>query len=441
MAIGELIGQYRIVGQIGEGGMGTVYVAEHVLLGRRAAVKTLLARHAIHAELVERFFNEARAASAISDPGVVQIFDFGYHVDGSAYIVMELLDGESLAERLERCGRLEIADALRIARQVASSLAVAHARGIVHRDLKPENIHVVPDLEAQGGERTKILDFGVCKLTDDHGGGSGTHTEVGTTVGTPAYMAPEQCRGVPDIDHRADVYAFGCLLFHMLAGRPPFEGTAPGDLLVAHVRDQPPAPSDFVELPPELDALVARCLAKSPAARYQSMTQVGRAIGDVAHALGIAAGATSSARTLDMPASEPKVAAAPEPELEIPPTPVQIGALRPRVGHAIAWIAAVSLAAAATAGYVIVSGDEPAARADALAPQASPPNPMTTKSAATDAQAPLPPLDAAIADAPAIPIDGPAVPSATARYSARAPARISHKPSPAPAAEDLYDTR
>src|SRR5262249_1322035 len=152
------------------GGMGTVYLGEHILLRRRAAIKTLLPTLSQHAEIVERFFTEARATSAISDPGVVQIFDFGYHVDGTAYIVMELLEGEALAARIERLGRLRPSDALRIARQVASSLAAAHDCGIVHRDLKPENIFLIHDPEAQAGERTKILDFGICKLGREEAG-------------------------------------------------------------------------------------------------------------------------------------------------------------------------------------------------------------------------------------------------------------------------------
>src|SRR5687767_2471525 len=136
--------------------MGLVFLGEHTLLGRRAAIKTLLPVVAANREIVERFFNEARATSAISDPGVIQVFDFGYHVDGTAYIVMELLEGEALSARIERLGKLPVADALRIARQIAASLAAAPARDVVHRDLKPDNIFLVRDLEAQNGDRTKI---------------------------------------------------------------------------------------------------------------------------------------------------------------------------------------------------------------------------------------------------------------------------------------------
>jgi len=277
---GSQIGQYRIIREIGAGGMGIVSLGEHTLLGRRAAIKTLLPRHSENHEVVERFFTEARAISAISDPGVIQIYDFGYHVDGTAYIVMELLVGESLAARMDRMGRLPVGEALRITRQGASALAAAHARDIVHRDLKPENLFLVRDPEAQDGERTKILDFGICKL------GGSEMTQTGTTVGTPAYMSPEQCEGADDVDGRADIYALGCVLFHMLTGRPPFAGDAVDDFLVGHMSLQPPRPSSLVPgLPHAVDALIDRCLAKSPSDRFQSMTQLQVAIGQIVEQL------------------------------------------------------------------------------------------------------------------------------------------------------------
>jgi len=272
------IGQYRIVRKIGAGGMGMVFLGEHMLLGRRAAIKTLLPTVAINEEIVERFFNEARAASAISDPGVIQIFDFGYHVDGTAYIVMELLEGEALSARIDRLGKLPLPDALRIARQIAGSLAAAHACNVVHRDLKPDNIFIVRDVEAQGGERTKILDFGICKV----GATDVSVTQAGAMVGTPVYMSPEQCRGTSDVDHRSDIYAFGCLLFHMLTGRPPFVGDSSGDLIVAHMQADPPAPSLYVAgLPFEIDALVLRCLAKAAEERFSSMDELHLVLGDI----------------------------------------------------------------------------------------------------------------------------------------------------------------
>jgi serine/threonine protein kinase len=256
--------------------MGAVYLGEHILLGRRAAIKTLLPSLSRNQEIAERFFNEARATSTITDPGVVQIFDFGYHVDGTAYIVLELLEGESLATRIDRVQQLAPGEALRIARQVAASLATAHERGIVHRDLKPDNIFLIHDAEARDGERTKVLDFGICKLPR----GDVRITDSGVMVGTPVYMSPEQCRGgSAEVDHRSDIYALGCVLFHMLTGRAPFEHDAPGDFIVSHMQSPAPAPSEFVsDLPPMVDELLSRCLAKSPADRFQTMGELHAAI-------------------------------------------------------------------------------------------------------------------------------------------------------------------
>src|SRR5688500_17389093 len=157
---GERVGPYTILRKLGEGGMGAVYEAEHALLGRRAAIKVLHPAMSANEEVVARFFNEARATTVIADPGIVQIFDFGYHTDASAYIVMELLPGESMATRLARVGRMAARDAFRLLRRVATSLEGAHVRGVVHRDLKPDNIFIVGDPAVTGGERTKILDFG-----------------------------------------------------------------------------------------------------------------------------------------------------------------------------------------------------------------------------------------------------------------------------------------
>ncbi|KAB2895619.1 MAG: serine/threonine protein kinase, partial [Kofleriaceae bacterium] len=276
---GSVIGQYRVTKKLGEGGMGAVYAGEHSLLGRKAAIKMLLPTLSQNQEIVQRFFNEARAATAIQDPGIVQIFDFGYHaVDGSAYIVMEYLEGEPLDSRLKRLGRLNPFDALRIMRQASSSLAAAHARGIIHRDLKPENIFLVADREVAGGERPKLLDFGIAKLTNDSESKVKTHTAA--IMGTPMYMSPEQCRGAGAVDARSDVYALGCVLFHLVCGRTPFDGEGVGEIIASHLREPPPVPSHIVPgLPPELDALILRCLAKQPEQRFQSANELADHIG------------------------------------------------------------------------------------------------------------------------------------------------------------------
>jgi eukaryotic-like serine/threonine-protein kinase len=269
---GAAIGPYRITAKIGEGGMGTVWVGEHTLLGRRAAIKVLLPEFTSREEIVQRFFNEARAVTAISDPGIVQVFDFG-HALGSAYIVMELLEGEAMDARLRRIGRFAPVDAVRLIAQVAISLGAAHAKGVIHRDLKPENIFIVGDPAVTGGERTKILDFGIAKLAGNET--SGLKTRTGMVMGTPVYMSPEQCRGASTIDARSDIYTLGCVMFTMVCGRPPFESDATGDLIIMHVRDAPPAPSSLVPgLPPELDAFLARCLEKDPNRRFQTTAEL-----------------------------------------------------------------------------------------------------------------------------------------------------------------------
>ena len=277
---GTAIGTYRVLKKLGEGGMGAVYLAEHSLLGRRAAIKVLQPELSRNQDIVQRFFNEARAATAIADPGIVQIFDFGYHTDGSAYIVMELLEGEPVDARLRRLGRLAPADALRILRQVASSLAAAHARGIVHRDLKPENIYLVVDREVAHGERPKLLDFGIAKLTGDTESKVKTHTAA--IMGTPMYMSPEQCRGAGHVDFRSDLYSLGCVLYHLLVGRPPFDGEGVGDIIACHLRSPAPLPSASVPgIPPEVDALTLRLMAKAPEERFASATELAEVIGQM----------------------------------------------------------------------------------------------------------------------------------------------------------------
>ncbi|MBV8760375.1 MAG: serine/threonine protein kinase [Deltaproteobacteria bacterium] len=274
--IGQVIGNYRVSQELGRGGMGMVYAAEHVQLGRPAALKMLLPQLSADPAIVQRFFNEARAASAIEHPGIVAVYDYGTHTDGRAYIVMELLKGESLEHRLRR-GSMTPQEAAAIVAQVAGALAAAHARGIVHRDLKPDNIFLVPNELVAGGIQVKVLDFGIAKLAGEQGGGMKTQT--GALIGTPAYMSPEQCMGRSDLDHRTDLYSLGCVFYHMLCGRPPFvsdQGT--GMILAAHMRDAaPPLPPS---VPAPLAAITMRLLEKEPAKRYQSAAEVRAALVD-----------------------------------------------------------------------------------------------------------------------------------------------------------------
>ncbi|HEX7839822.1 MAG TPA: serine/threonine-protein kinase [Kofleriaceae bacterium] len=280
MEAGTQIGAYRIVKPLGAGGMSEVFVAEHALLGRRAAIKVLRARLSRRSDIVQRLFNEARIMTAIANPGIVQIFDFGFHVDGSAYIVMELLEGEALDARLARRGPLAIAEALPLVRQVASALCAAHAFGVVHRDLKPENIFLARDFEVTGGERAKILDFGIAKLMGD----DASATQDTVVLGTPSFMSPEQCRDAGTVGPRSDVYSLGCVLFTMVTGRPPFAQAASDQLLAMHQLEPAPAPSQHAPgIPEVIDHLVLRCMAKDPAERFTAC-ELARAIGAVCHA-------------------------------------------------------------------------------------------------------------------------------------------------------------
>ncbi len=270
--VGSRIGKYRLIKQLGEGGMGVVYEAVREDIAARAAIKVLRSEYAANPELAGRFFNEARAANLIAHPGIVRVFDYGTEAGGVAYLAMEFLDGESLWKRIERQKKLPVPEALRIARQIASALAAAHEKQIVHRDLKPDNIFIVPDSEAPGGERIKLLDFGIAKMADEYRGA--VRTQLNYIMGTPAYMSPEQCRGSKGIGAPVDVYSLGVILFEMLVGRAPFVAAEPGEYLAMHMLQPPPRLSDFVpNLPPPLIEMGWKMLAKEPTER-PTMAQV-----------------------------------------------------------------------------------------------------------------------------------------------------------------------
>jgi serine/threonine-protein kinase len=253
---------------------------------------------------VARLFNEARAATAVRSPGIVEVFDFGFLDDRSAYIVMEYLEGESLALRIRR-GRQAVAATLTVLRGIARALQAAHDQGIIHRDLKPDNVFLVPDADLPSGERVKLLDFGIAKLATEDG--PANHTRTGTVLGTPSYMAPEQCRGSGQIDHRVDLYALGCVGYEMLCGQPPFVAEGSADLMARHLyfAAEPPR-SHRPGLPVEVDDFVMRLLHKDPAARPGSAIDVIRAIDRLAalpsvagHGDDLPAAATSARPPMD----------------------------------------------------------------------------------------------------------------------------------------------
>ncbi|MCC6994557.1 MAG: serine/threonine protein kinase [Deltaproteobacteria bacterium] len=276
--LGETIGNYEVLETLGAGGMGTVYLATHKLIGRKAAIKVLLPELSAQRDMVSRFFNEARSTAHIRHVGIIDVFDFGFHDSGCAYIAMEFLEGQSLAALLRGAPRQSPDFVAAIGRQVASAVAAAHAREIVHRDLKPDNIFLIADDEVAFGVRAKVLDFGIAKLAAERG--AATRTRTGSIMGTPAYMSPEQCRGSGSVDARTDVYSLGCVLYEMATGRMPFAHEGMGELLMAHMVEAPRPPRELSpELPAELEAVILRALAKDPAQRQQSMDELGRELG------------------------------------------------------------------------------------------------------------------------------------------------------------------
>ena len=341
--IGETLGTYRIVSEIGQGGMGVVYAAEHTLLGRKAAVKVL--RDDLDGEHVERFFNEARAAARLHHPSLVEVYDFG-NQEGRAFIVMELLVGESLAARLEREPRLPFSLAGPITRAVANALHVAHGEGIIHRDLKPANIFLIEDSDAPSGIRAKVLDFGIAKLVRDEQPRS-VRTHSGAVIGTPRYMSPEQCRNARMVDARADVYSLGCILYEMVLGVAPFDYDTWAELVGAHLHETPPKPRELdPNLPEVVETLILKMIEKAPEARFSSMPEVARAIetalagGVIDHeparssvrrivtpAGGVPATRAGTDPTLPSPASSPKLPApTPEPTAPRRRTGLYVGA-------------------------------------------------------------------------------------------------------------------
>jgi serine/threonine-protein kinase len=297
--IGETFGNYRLLRCLGSGAMGTVYLGEHERIARWAAVKVLAPQFAEDADVLRRFFDEARATSLIHHPAIVEVLDCGLHADGRRpYIAMEYLEGETLAARLERSGPLAWPEACAAARQIAHGLDAAHRHRIVHRDVKPANVMLVEGPDAPPGASlpaAKLLDFGVAKLLRDTQ--SRARTSPGQLLGTPEYMAPEQCAGDGNVDGRTDIYALGCVLFEMLCRRPPFFARRLGELILAHQWREPPAASTYAVLPSALDALIARMLSKRPDARPPDMASVIDALGRVLEGEGSGAGVIAEPST------------------------------------------------------------------------------------------------------------------------------------------------
>ena len=328
-AIGQTLdGKYRLESIIGRGGMGSIYRATHLMLDKTVAVKLINPELAPTPDVVRRFQREARAASQLNHPNIAATFDLGQTSNGTLYLAMELVSGQSLKDTIRSGGPMAAPRIVRILRQVAGALAVAHANGIIHRDLKPQNIMLTqpPD----GGEVAKLLDFGIAKTFDDN---ATQLTSTGLVLGTPQYMSPEQAAGRP-IDGRSDLYSLGIILFEMLVGEVPFNDPSTPAVLVKHLTEPAPPPSarrPDLAIPSALEAVALRCLEKDPGARYQNATEFANAL---EHAM-TAPAASSAATVIVTPAREtptqrtakiatPNVSAPP-----VAPVPVAVAAAAP----------------------------------------------------------------------------------------------------------------
>jgi serine/threonine-protein kinase len=270
---GALIGgKYRLERKLGEGGMGAVWAAHHVALDTAIAIK-LIRSDTNRKELAPRLLQEARAAAKLGHPAIVRVFDVGQTSDGEPFIVMELLEGESLNERLEREHRLSAVEAVRLLLPIADALRAAHGKGIVHRDIKPDNVFLVKE---ETGVQPKLVDFGIAKLAAREF--DSQITERGVILGSPDYMAPEQARGREDIDRRADVWSFCVLLYETISGQPPFDGNNYNALLRAIVEATPATLLEMYAADAELSQIVATGLEKDRERRFQSMQALGEAL-------------------------------------------------------------------------------------------------------------------------------------------------------------------
>jgi len=272
-----LADRYRVVKKLGEGGMGSVYLAEHTTINKRLAIKVLSPEFSHKQDLVDRFLQEARAASMIDQENVVEITDFGSTPNGSVFFVMEYLQGEDLSDTVKNEGALPWARVKAIMLQIVEALKAAHAAGIIHRDMKPENCFRIK--RGSNPDFIKVLDFGIAKVTSDEGEGKNL-TRTGMIFGTPEYMSPEQAKG-EKVDHRVDVYALGVILYELLTGRVPFTADTFMGILTKHMFEPPAAPSTVVpdaNIPEEVEAIILKALQKDREYRFQDMESMGAAI-------------------------------------------------------------------------------------------------------------------------------------------------------------------
>ena len=392
--IGVVLGNYRVTAALSTGGMGSLYRAWHELLDRPAVIKLLRPELTENEELVQRFFTEAKAATSIRHPGIVEVYDFGYTDDGHAYYVMEFLDGVPLSRAIAERGRFAELEAASIARSIASALKAAHAKGIIHRDLKPDNVFLVPDPDGRE-PRVKVLDFGIAKLanpppTDQR------RTRAGVLLGTPKYMAPEQAREAAGTDARADLYSLGCILYEMLCGQPPFVAEGAGEIIAMQLFAEPEPVSKLAPVAPELEAIVTRLLDKEPANRFQTARELMDAL--------VAIGVRISASRVAMLDSGARDIARSDtlPAMPVPSVELAVPAPKRSWRWPLVLGGAALAAIAATITVIATRERAPAAAVVEPAPDAAPaPAPVV----ATPAQAPVAEPAPAVAEPPPVVAD------------------------------------
>jgi hypothetical protein len=354
LAPGTMVGDYEIIGKIGEGGMGTVYSARHPLIDKRAAIKVIRPVLSASAEAVERFIREARAANQIGHPNIVDVFLFGRLLDGRQYYAMELLQGQSLGQRI-KSGHMTLPDIADILVPICRALEAAHEKGVIHRDLKPDNVILA---EVTGERpRVKLLDFGIAKLARPDETRL-ERTRTGSMMGTPMYVSPEQARG-RRIDARTDIYSLGAMAFEMVLGRPPFLADNAMDIIAGHLNAAPPSPAAlWPAIPPALDRLLLEMLDKDPEQR-PTLARVRETLESLR---------TATATPLPEPAVSPVG----------PITTPRVQPLPLRRKRNWVWLAAGLVAAAAVGALMMRRTPAPAAAPPVAAPQPAQPQPEPT---------------------------------------------------------------